>query len=52
MSETPRRFKLRLKDATDLYVLADLGIEESGAISVQRSRVREGRPAQEERPGP
>jgi hypothetical protein len=33
MSETPRRFNLLLKNATDLYVPPDLKIDASGAIA-------------------
>jgi hypothetical protein len=33
MSETPRRFKLLLKNATDLYVPQDLELDASGTVA-------------------
>jgi len=33
MSATPRRFKLLLKNATDLYIPPDLEIDASGAVA-------------------
>jgi hypothetical protein len=33
MSETPRRFKLLLKHATELYVSPDLEIDANGAVT-------------------